>query len=336
MAQSKNSEILSKKLHQIDSNFEDFVNAYGSITIEEKKIKETKAPSSRSKSRKRNGSKFRRPRNETQENDTSSGKSPRCSKELNESDSKECIKNWTREWIWYFMENNDSSLYIFPRPILGKIPNFLYSKDAARLLTRLKEFKDASIIKVDSSMSLMPLRELVLQNKEFLYSNVRNLVRRDFLYCINSIDLKNKRDFAIASTKKGLITYGKPIRIGLKSLIRKIDIFVVGSVAVCRNGVRLGTGKGIIDIEWGILYDAGAVDEKTIVVTVVADDQVVGDDVLPSWVQNEHDLPVDIIITPTKVLKVVPKLKKPCCGILVNLLTDEMKETIPSLKFYDF
>ncbi|CAB4060807.1 NCAM [Lepeophtheirus salmonis] len=188
----------------------------------------------------KNGSKFRRPRNETQENDTSSGKSPRCSKELNESDSKECIKNWTREWIWYFMENNDSSLYIFPRPILGKIPNFLYSKDAARLLTRLKEFKDASIIKVDSSMSLMPLRELVLQNKEF----------------------KEQKRFCNCFNKKRIDNLWKPIRIGLKSLIRKIDIFVVGSVAVCRNGVRLGTGKGIIDIEWGILYDAGAVDEK--------------------------------------------------------------------------
>ncbi|CAB4061151.1 unnamed protein product [Lepeophtheirus salmonis] len=303
-------------LHQIDSQFEDLFNAYGTITIEKKKLKEPKSPSSRSKSRKRSVRKFRRPPKETsQKNVTSSRKST--------------------EWIWNSLENDDSSLCLFPRPVFGKVPHFLNTLDAARLLTGLREFKNANVIRVGSSMCLMPLRELVLRKKKLLYSNVRDHLNRDYLYCIKSKDLKSNKDFEIAKTKRGLFIYGKPLKIGLKNSIEKINMFVVGSVAVCRNGVRLGDGKGLVDLDWGMLYDVGVVDNNTIVVTLVTDDQIVRDDLLPSWVRNERDLTVDIIVTPTKVLHVDQKLKKPCCGILPSLLTDEIKETFPSLRIYD-
>uniref|UniRef100_A0A0K2TKQ4 Uncharacterized protein n=1 Tax=Lepeophtheirus salmonis TaxID=72036 RepID=A0A0K2TKQ4_LEPSM len=245
------------------------------------------------------------------------------------------MKNWTREWIWNSLENDDSSLCLFPRPVFGKVPHFLNTLDAARLLTGLREFKNANVIRVGSSMCLMSLRELVLRKKKLLYSNVRDHLNRDYLYCIKSKDLKSNKDFEIAKTKRGLFIYGKPLKIGLKNSIEKINMFVVGSVAVCRNGVRLGDGKGLVDLDWGMLYDVGVVDNNTIVVTLVTDDQIVRDDLLPSWVRNERDLTVDIIVTPTKVLHVDQKLKKPCCGILPSLLTDEIKETFPSLRIYD-
>ena len=51
-------------------------------------------------------------------------------------------------------------------------------------------------------------------------------------------------------------------------------------------------------MEWGILSELGIVDEKTVVATTVHDIQVL--DILPPYMFQHHDLPVDIICTPAQ------------------------------------
>ena len=54
-------------------------------------------------------------------------------------------------------------------------------------------------------------------------------------------------------------------------------------------------------MEWGILSEMGIVDDKTVVATTVHDNQVL--DMLPPYIFQNHDLPVDIICTPAQTSK---------------------------------
>ena len=66
------------------------------------------------------------------------------------------------------------------------------------------------------------------------------------------------------------------------------------------TGARLGQGTGFGDLEWGILCELGVVDDTTIVATTVHDVQV---RLLPQYIFQTHDLPVDIICTPGQTSK---------------------------------
>ena len=68
--------------------------------------------------------------------------------------------------------------------------------------------------------------------------------------------------------------------------------------------MRLGKGTGLTDLEWGMLFELGVVDEHTTVATTVHDLQVKP---LPGFLKTEHDVTVDIICTPTKTSKKTTK-----------------------------
>lgn len=116
-------------------------------------------------------------------------------------------------------------------------------------------------------------------------------------------------------TKKGSIKLGTPLAQDW-SLCPKIDIVVVGSVAVTTSGKRLGKGLGFAEIEWAILYEFGVVNQSTLVITTVHENQIVSEENFGPELQENHDLPVDIIVTPRRIINVRPKMAKPSVGIL--------------------
>lgn len=61
----------------------------------------------------------------------------------------------------------------------------------------------------------------------------------------------------------------------------KLDMIVIGSVAVSRDGYRIGRGNGYVDLDFGILVQLGVVTDKTIIVTTVHDLQVIFFFILP-------------------------------------------------------
>lgn len=77
-----------------------------------------------------------------------------------------------------------------------------------------------------------------------------------------------------------------------------VDLVVVGSVAVNRNGVRIGKGAGYSDLEFALLMEAGLIGPETVVVTTVHGLQVL-DAELPA---TGHDFGVDLIVTPDEVI----------------------------------
>ncbi len=87
------------------------------------------------------------------------------------------------------------------------------------------------------------------------------------------------------------------------------------------NGCRLGKGEGFAELEYGILRWMGAIDDSTPVVTTVHDCQVLEEDIEPG-LMLEHDVPVDIIVTPTRILRTRTRLPKPP-GILWHKLSPE-------------
>ena len=130
---------------------------------------------------------------------------------------------------------------------------------------------------------------------------------------------------------------------------------IVGSSAVCpQTGKRVGKGEGFAELEWGILSQQGNLDtNKVLVVTSVHDCQVFDIDVEP-WKTlmadsddnsndgsanspfgelTQHDVPVDIIVTPTRIIHVPEenRIVKPS-GVYWDLLSPQKLASIRVLQ----
>lgn len=112
-------------------------------------------------------------------------------------------------------------------------------------------------------------------------------------------------------------------------LFIQVDLIVLGSVCVSRDGYRLGKGEGFADLEFAMMMRMGTITENTIVITTVHDCQIV--DYLPPQLFKEYDVPVDIIVTPTQTIFVKPRLKKPP-GILWHMLSERKLKTMQVLQ----
>lgn len=207
----------------------------------------------------------------------------------------------------------------FPLPCKGRIPNFIGAEKASGKLRHLPEYKNAKIIFCNPDSPQRPVREMILRDNKILVMATPRL-KEGLLILDPSKIPKNK--YREASTIRGAFKLGAkthPSKI-------KIDVKITGSVAVSPKGGRVGKGGGYSDLEYGILREYGAVDERTPIITTVHDIQVV--DNIP---MTEHDMPIDIIVTPTKIIRTNTKYKKPR-GILWEHLTKEKVEQIPLIK----
>ena len=243
-------------------------------------------------------------------------------------------KSILREQIWREVDRFVTG----PKPVQGRIPNFKGSKAAANKLVNTIEFQNANVIKVHPSLNAIPLREQVLRHGKTLL--VPPLPGHDFLYFKVMPESVQNHNFNWAAQKRGFNKIGVPL--DLKN-IPKIDLFVVAATVVSKNGCRAGKGKGYGEVEWGIACELGAVSSSTPVATLVHDVQVVSNERFPSQLMDCHDLPVDIVATPTRLIRCdmalkdqnikLPKtcLSKPS-GIFWNKITANMMEDIGALK----
>jgi len=104
-----------------------------------------------------------------------------------------------------------------------------------------------------------------------------------------------------------------------------VDLIVCGSVAVNRQGVRVGKGAGYADIEVALLAEAGLIRSATVIATTVHQIQVVEEN-LP---ETKHDFSVDLIVTPDDVIRCGPS-RRPS-GIVLDQLSSEKAAEIPVL-----
>ncbi len=164
------------------------------------------------------------------------------------------------------------------------------------------------------------MRRITLAKNKLLIMPSPKL-RKGFLF----LDPKKipESSYRKAATIRGAFKYGRPL--GLEEIPR-IELIVAGSVAVSLDGARIGKGGGYSEIEYGILRELGWAGEETPIVTTVHDSQVV--ETAPV---EDHDLFVDLIITPTRVIRVKRKRRQPK-GIHWDRITPGTLKKMPTLR----
>lgn len=204
------------------------------------------------------------------------------------------------------------------------IADFRNSEKCATRISMMPEYNDAKVLFITPDNSLTNIRKLALmEGKKYVMTTYG--IRRGFLFFEGGQVRKTKADFM--ATLDGAEIFGR--RLSLKELsdLKRIDMLVTGAAAVTMDGIRLGKGHGFFDVEWGIFTDLKMIDDKTITVTVVDDTQIVDYHFQPS----EYDTITDYIITPTRMIKVKPRYKRPA-GIHWDTLKRELYDTIPPLQ----
>ena len=171
-----------------------------------------------------------------------------------------------------------------PFPVYGRIPNFKGAEEAALRLRAIEEYSRAEVVLCNPDSPQRPVREIVLRDGKVLVVATPRLSK-------GFVAVEGPKDPAYASTIKGFMELGRPVRPG----DYEIDVFVAGSVAVDLEGYRLGKGTGYSDIEFKLWSSAGSITDETLRVTTVHDLQVVERVPRDSW-----DVPVDLILTPTR------------------------------------
>jgi 5-formyltetrahydrofolate cyclo-ligase len=106
---------------------------------------------------------------------------------------------------------------------------------------------------------------------------------------------------------------------------QSVGVAVCGSVAVNRDGARLGTDAGYSDIEVALLQEAGLISPTTVIMTTVHPMQFV-DEPLP---ETEHDFSVDLIVTSDEVIECGPP-RRPS-GLCWDHLSEDKIAAIPVL-----
>jgi len=234
-----------------------------------------------------------------------------------------------RKRIWDYMEEKDIAR--FPRPVHHRIPNFVGADRAAKNLSELEEFRAAKMVKVNPDTPQRLVRHFVLQQGKTLLTPQPRL-RTGFFSTIDMAELPSLVEIEKCTNSRGVVKYGTPVTLNEEYTV---DLVVVGSTAVCpRTGARVGKGEGFAELEWGILSAQGNLDaSKCLVVTTVHDCQIVEDpsDMPEGWALTKHDVPVDIIVTPTRVIRVSDRAPKPS-GIYWDLLSPQKLGAIRVLR----
>ena len=135
------------------------------------------------------------------------------------------------------------------------------------------------------------------------------------------LSAKQLRD---AATIKGAMRHG---RVVADEDLPEIDFVLCGSVAVNLSAARIGKGGGFSDLEYGLLIEAGKIDDHTTVATTVHPIQILREHLQ----STEHDLPVDLIATPRAVIEVERQYQRPR-GILWDHLQPPQIREIPILE----
>jgi 5-formyltetrahydrofolate cyclo-ligase len=227
-------------------------------------------------------------------------------------------KGEIRKYVWELMEKRGVAK--FPGAF-GRIPNFLGCKRAAELLKELEIFKNSSRIKSNPDSPQKPVRRVALSLGKEIYMAVPRLRSEK---CFIRLDPRKVGNLEIASTIKGAFKVGKQV---FPWEIPPIDLVIVGSVAVNREGARVGKGGGYSDLEYAIGRTFGIIGENTPVVTTVHPLQIL-DIQIPMEI---HDIPVDFIITPDEVIETGSKFKKPE-RIYWEIMNKSFLEKIPILR----
>jgi 5-formyltetrahydrofolate cyclo-ligase len=223
-----------------------------------------------------------------------------------------------RERVWSLL--TERGVARFPGAA-GRIPNFVGAEAAARRLADLPEWRAARALKANPDAPQLPVRVLALREGKRVFMAVPRL-RAERCFIELDPSKLGGRERAAASIR-GAAALGRPIH---PRDMPRLDLVVAGSVAVGRDGGRLGKGGGFSDLEWGVLSALRLVGRWTTVVTTAHPLQIVRAKIP----MLAHDIPLDYIVTPAGVIRCRRRHRRPS-GILWNALEADKIAEVPLL-----
>ena len=176
-------------------------------------------------------------------------------------------KDEVRKEVWKAMDREGVSR--FPGAE-GRIPNFAGAKLAAEKLAGHRLWKRARVIKANPDSPQTHARRIALEEGKTVIMAVPRL-RDPHPFRVLDPKKLSKRAVKEAATIKGALKHGRVVAL---DELPEIDFVLCGSVAVNLSGARVGKGGGYSDLEYGILIDAGKIDNHTTVATTVHPTQV--------------------------------------------------------------
>jgi 5-formyltetrahydrofolate cyclo-ligase len=199
----------------------------------------------------------------------------------------ETAKALLRRKMWTRLETEHVAK--FPLPCFGRIPNFVGSESAADKVRLLSEWKTAKIIFANPDFAQQKVREYALADRKILIMASPKL--KHGYVTIDPKKAEGSEEFA--STIRGAFKYAKTIKV---HQMPRPELIVEGSVAVDKQGNRLGKGHGYGDTEIRALKEVFG---EIPVVTTVHDAQVV--EAVPYEGKDEK---ITVIVTPTRIIRV--------------------------------
>jgi len=202
------------------------------------------------------------------------------------------------------------------------IPNFVGAERAAQLLCELPMWKRAKVIHINCEAPQLALRRAALREGKIVYVAVPRLRSER---CFIELDPERLGARIVrVSSLTGAKRYGRLVP---PQEMRPVDLIICGSVAVTRQGARLGRGGGYGDIAYALLRTDGKIREYTPILTTVHSLQII-DDRLP---MRGHDIPVDFVVTPDQVIA-APSLHPRPRGVIWEILHEDKILSIPLLR----
>ena len=205
----------------------------------------------------------------------------------------------------------------------GRIPNFAGAEAAAERLRRTDVWSAAAKVKSNPDAPQWPVRQRALEDGKTLFMAVPRLAdpRPFFRLDPDRLPATPRQ----ASSIKGASKAGRKVDL---DELEPVDLVVTGCVAVGQDGARLGKGGGFSDLELALAAAAGLVGPDTVVVTTVHDLQVRPAGTVPC---ADHDVAVDLVVTPTRVVRPRRRGRRPPPRLRWEELTDEKVASIPLL-----
>ncbi len=232
-------------------------------------------------------------------------------------DDVDQAKQSIRERVWALLDEHGA---VKPPGAAGHIPAFVAAEEAASRLADLPEWRSARVVKANPDRAQLPVRVQALREGKLLYMAVPALATEQPFYLIDPQELD--ASFEVAASSNGAALVAR--RVGVEEM-QPVDLVVCGTVAVNREGARIGKGAGFSDIEVALLTEARLVSNETTIVTTVHDLQVI-DEAIP---ETEHDFSVDVVVTPNEVIHCGNR-RRPR-GLYWDHLSDSKIASIPAL-----
>ena len=238
---------------------------------------------------------------------------------INPSHPVGVTKQEIREAVWTLLQSEGMARFPGAR---GRIPNFKGAEQCAIQVAEIEVWQAARTIKANPDSPQRAIRHLALKQGKTIYMAVPRLREEK---CFVELDPKRLgKNLYAASSIKGAFEFGRQVSV---SQMKPVDLIICGSVAVRRDGARVGKGGGYSDLEYAIAIELGIITPETPIITTVHPLQIVIEEIT----LKPHDIPVDFIVTPLKSIATKTRLSRPR-GIYWDYLDEEKIAAIPLLK----